>query len=392
MKARKIVDNVYWMGAIDWNRRLFDSLVPLPDGTSYNAYLVKGSEKTALLDTVDPTMVDVLMEQLKDVSQLDYVVAHHAEQDHSGALPEVLQKYPNAKIVTNAKARDMLIDLLLLPEDRFQVVGDGEVLSLGDLHLQFILTPWVHWPETMSTYLPERKILFTCDFFGSHLATSDLYAVDQARVYEAAKLYYAEIMMPYAKQITKDLDKISGLDVDIIAPSHGPIYDNPQFIVDAYREWVHGAPKNYVVIPYVSMHGSVDKMVSHLVAALAERGVRVQQYELTVTDIGKLAMSLVDAATIIFATPTVLAGPHPLVAYAGVLTNALRPKAKFAGVIGSYGWSGRPIEQVSSLIPSLKVETFEPVLCKGHPRQEHFEALDRLADAIAAKHQELGLE
>ena len=392
MKPRKVVDNVMWMGAIDWNRRLFDSLIPLPDGTSYNAYLVQGSEKTALLDTVDPTMVDVLMAQLADVPRLDYVIAHHAEQDHSGALPDVIQKYPEAKIVTNAKARDMLIDLLQLPEDRFQVIQDGEVLSLGDLHLQFVLTPWVHWPETMCTYLPERKVLFTCDFFGSHLATSDLYAVDQGKVYEAAKLYYAEIMMPYAKQIVKDLDKVSALDVDVIAPSHGPIYDNPQFIIDAYRDWVSGEPKNLVVIPYISMHGSTDKMVAHLVAALADRGVRVQQFELTVTDLGKLAVSLVDAATVIFATPVVLAGPHPLVAYAGLVANALRPKAKFAGIIGSYGWSGRPIEKVENLAPSLKVETLEPVICKGHPRQEHFDALDRLADTIAAKHAELGLK
>ena len=392
MKPRKVVDNVMWMGAIDWNRRLFDSLIPLPDGTSYNAYLVQGSEKTALLDTVDPTMVDVLMAQLADVPRLDYVIAHHAEQDHSGALPEVIQKYPEAKIVTNAKARDMLIDLLQLPEDRFHVIQDGEVLSLGDLHLQFVLTPWVHWPETMCTYLPERKVLFTCDFFGSHLATSDLYAVDQGKVYEAAKLYYAEIMMPYAKQIVKNLDKVSALDVDVIAPSHGPIYDNPQFIIDAYRDWVSGEPKNLVVIPYISMHGSTDKMVAHLVAALADRGVRVQQFELTVTDLGKLAVSLVDAATVIFATPVVLAGPHPLVAYAGLVANALRPKAKFAGIIGSYGWSGRPIEKVENLAPSLKVETLEPVICKGHPRQEHFDALDRLADTIAAKHAELGLK
>ena len=392
MKPRKVVDNVMWMGAIDWNRRLFDSLIPLPDGTSYNAYLVQGSEKTALLDTVDPTMVDVLMAQLADVPRLDYVIAHHAEQDHSGALPDVIQKYPEAKIVTNAKARDMLIDLLQLPEDRFQVIQDGEVLSLGDLHLQFVLTPWVHWPETMCTYLPERKVLFTCDFFGSHLATSDLYAVDQGKVYEAAKLYYAEIMMPYAKQIVKDLDKVSALDVDVIAPSHGPIYDNPQFIIDAYRDWVSSEPKNLVVIPYISMHGSTDKMVAHLVAALADRGVRVQQFELTATDLGKLAVSLVDAATVIFATPVVLAGPHPLVAYAGLVANGLRPKAKFAGIIGSYGWSGRPIEKVENLAPSLKVETLEPVICKGHPRQEHFDALDRLADTIAAKHAELGLK
>ncbi len=386
MRARKIREGIYWMGAVDWDRRLFDSLIPLPDGTSYNAYLVQGSEKTVLVDTVDPTMVDVLLFQLEGVPNIDYVIAHHAEQDHSGALPHVLEKYENAKVLTTPKGKGMLMDLLLIPEERFIMVEDGETLSLGNKTLKFIHTPWVHWPETMVTYLQEDHILFTCDFFGSHLATTDLYVTDEARVYEAAKRYYAEIMMPFRKIIQKNLEKIKDHEIDLIAPSHGPIYDRPTFIIDAYRDWVSDVPKNVVVLPYISMHGSTEKMVTYLVSALAEKGVTVHPFNLAVTDIGKLAITLVDAATIVIGTPTVHVGPHPNVFYAAYLANALRPKLKFASIIGSYGWSSKAIEQIAGLIPNLQVEILEPVLCKGFPREADFRALDNLAATIAEKH------
>ena len=390
MKARKIRDGVYWMGAIDWDRRLFDSLIPLPDGTSYNAYLIQGSEKTALLDTVDPSMIDVLLFQLESVQNIDYIIAHHAEQDHSGAIPRVLEKYENAKIVTTPKGQGMLIDLLLIPEDRFITVEDGESLSLGNKTLKFLHTPWVHWPETMVTFLQEDNILFSCDFFGSHLATTDLYVTDEARVYEAAKRYYAEIMMPFRKIIRKNLEKVEEHEIDLIAPSHGPLYDQPSFIIDAYRDWVSENPKNVVVLPYVSMHGSTEKMVTYLVSALAERGVTVHQFNLAATDIGKLAIALVDAATIVIGTPTVHVGPHPNVFYAAYLANVLRPKLKFASIIGSYGWSSKAVEQIAGLIPNLKVEMLDPVLCRGFPKEADFKALDDLAAAIAEKHQEHG--
>jgi flavorubredoxin len=391
MKPRQIREDVYWMGAVDWDRRLFDSLIPLPDGTSYNAYLVRGSEKTALLDTVDPTKVDVLLSQLQDVVQVDYVVAHHAEQDHSGALPQVLARYEHARVVATPKAKEMLLDLLPIPEDRFLTVEDGGALSLGDKTLQFVHTPWVHWPETMVTWLPEERILFTCDFFGSHLATTDLYVSDEGRVYEAAKRYYAEIMMPFRRIIQRNVSKVAEFEVDVIAPSHGPLYADPAFIVDAYQDWISDTPQNVVVLPYISMHGSTQRMVAHLVSALAERGVTVHQFDLAVTDIGKLAIALVDAATIVIGTPTVHVGPHPAVTYAVHLANVLRPKARFASIVGSYGWSSKAVEQIAGLIPNLKVEVLEPVLCKGYPREADLEALDRLADAIVEKHRELGL-
>lgn len=387
---RKIAESVYWVGVVHWDRRLFDSLVPLPDGTTYNAYVVQGSEKTVLIDAVDPEFSQTLMTYLGGVERIDYVVSQHAEQDHSGSIPLVLARFPEAKVMTTAKAKPMLMDLLNIPEDKFVVVADGETLSLGDKTLKFIHTPWAHWPETMSTYLVEDKILFSCDFLGSHIASSDLFVTDKCRVHEAAKRYFAEIMMPFRNILAKNLDKLAEYDIVMVAPSHGQIYDSPGWIIEAYREWVSAPPRNLVALPYVSMHGSTARMVDHLTAALAERGVQVELFNLAVTDIGKLAMALVDAGTIIVGAPTVLAGPHPLAAYAAFLANALRPKAQYLSVIGSYGWGGKTVETLAGMIPNLKVEVLEPVLCKGLPKEETLEALNRMADAIAAKHRESG--
>ncbi|NLV71526.1 MAG: FprA family A-type flavoprotein [Actinobacteria bacterium] len=391
MNRRKIQDGVYWMGAIDWERRLFDSLVPLPDGTSYNAYLVQGTEKVALLDTVDPPMAATLMLQLKDVPHLDYIVSHHAEQDHSGSIGLVLEKYPGAKVVCTPRAKDMLIDLLALPEDAFLTVSDGEQLPLGGKTFTFLHAPWVHWPETMVTYLNEDRILFSCDFFGSHIATSDLYVTDEGRIEEAAKRYFAEIMAPFRSQIEKNLEKLKDYDIQMIAPSHGQIYERPEFIVDLYREWVSATPQNLAVIPYVSMHGSTKRMVDHLAAALTEKGVRVELFDLAVTDIGKLAMALLDAGTVVVGTPTVLVGPHPMAAYATFLANALRAKVRFLSIIGSYSWGGKTVETLAGMVPNLKAEILEPILCKGLPKDEDLKALDQLAATIAQKHAENGL-
>ncbi len=388
MQKRKIVENIFWLGALDWDRRLFDSLIPLPDGTTYNAYLVQGKEKTVLLDTVEPPMTTKLMAQLEGVERIDFIVSHHAEQDHSGAIPRVLERFPEAKVLVTPKAKGMLMDLLDLPERVLVTVEDGETLSLGDKTLKFIHTPWVHWPETMVTYLEEDRILFSCDFYGAHIASADLFVTDPGRVYEAAKRYFAEIMMPFRAIITKNVEKLKGYDIRMIAPSHGQIYDQPEWIMEAYCDWVTGAPRNVVVLPYVSMHDSTQQMVDHLMSRLVERGVRVAPFNLAVTDIGKLAMALVDAATVVVGSPTVLVGPHPAAAYATLLANALKPKAKYLSVIGSYGWGGKMVEALAGMIPNLRVEVLDPVLCQGIPRKKDFEALDRLAETIAEKHRE----
>ena len=390
MIYKKIKDDVYSVGAVDWDRRIFDELIQIPNGTSYNSYVVKGKNKTVLIDTVDPAKSHELLDNLRILEiDIDYLIVNHAEQDHSGTIPQILEIYKDAIVVTNSKCKELLSEILLIPDEKFMVVGDGETLDLGGKKLEFLITPWVHWPDTMVTYLQEDRILFTCDFFGSHLATSQLFANEE--IYGSAKRYYAEIMMPFKTIIKKNLEKLNDLKIEIIAPSHGPLYKNPEFIMEAYKDWTSDNTKNEVIIPYISMHGSTQNMVNYLVDSLIERGVTVKPLNLTYTDMGDLALDLVDATTLVIASPTVLTGPHPSVVYATYLANALRPKLKFVSVMGSYGWGGRMLDQIQGMIGNLKAEIITPIIIKGFPKVDDYKKIDAMADEIAAKHEELGI-
>ncbi|MCL5734208.1 MAG: FprA family A-type flavoprotein [Actinobacteria bacterium] len=390
MKPREMGPGIYSVGAADWERRLFDSLIPLPEGTSYNAYLVTGSEATVLFDTVDPRKTHVLLENLAGVERLDYVVLHHAEQDHSGSLGAIVDRFPGARLICSPKAAEILGTHLRIATESFTTVEDGEEISLGNKTMRFLHTPWVHWPETMCTYLVEDKVLVTCDLFGSHLATSDLF-VREAEVIPAAKRYFAEIMMPFRPAVKRNLDKLAPLPVDLIAPSHGPAYADPSVIVAAYRDWVEGPPKNLAVIPYVTMHGSTLAMVERLTAGLIDKGIKAEPFDLSVVDLGGLATNLVDVATIVVGTPTVMLQPHPVVMSAINLVGVLRPNVKFLSVMVSYGWSSKAVETIASMTAGLKAEIIEPVVVKGLPGPDELALVDALADAIAAKHAEAGL-
>lgn len=390
MKPKKIVDNVYWVGTKDWDARLFDALIPTPHGTTYNSYLIQGSEKTALIDTVEPRLSHVLLEYLAGTPTIDYLIVQHAEQDHSGSVNLLLEKYPEAKLVTNPRCKQILSDLLPLPEDRVITVADGETLSLGDKTLKFVYMPWVHWPETMGVHLLEDNILFTTDLFGSHFATTDLFASCNDQVFDEARRYYAEIMMPLRHMVQRNLDKVDAIHPAIIAPSHGPVHDQPERIQMLYRTWVTAHPQNKVVLPFISMHGSTEAMVTYFIDALAEEGVRVERYDMTSADTGQLAMSLIDAPTLVIGTPTVLGLPHPNVIPAAYLANVLKPNLKYVSVIGSYGWGGKTVERLSSMLDNLDIEMLSPVLSKGHPSSDDRSQLNQLAALIAQKHQELG--
>jgi len=391
MGFQKIKKDVYYVGVQDWDRRTFDELIPLPDGTSYNAYLIRGSEKTALIDAVDPPKIDELLTNLRKlgITKLDYVISNHAEQDHSGGIPVILEMYPDAVVVTNQKCKTFLQDLLNIPGDKFLEIAHENTLSLGNKTLKFLLAAWVHWPETMFTYLEEDKILFPGDLFGSHMTSSELFVRDEAKVYFAAKRYFAEIMMPFRTNIQKHMAMLNNYELEIIAPTHGQVYDNPEFILEQYNEWTSDKVENKVLIPYISMHGSVEKMVNYLTEKLTEHEIAVIPFNMSVTDIGEFAMELVDAATVVIGSSTVHVGPHPKMIYATYLTNMLRPKAKFASIIGSYGWGSRMVDVIKDLLKNFKGELLEPVICKGYPKEADFKALDELAEKIAIKHKNL---
>lgn len=395
MEHLQIKDGIEYVGFSHYDRRLFDALIPTPEGTTYNSYIVRGSAKTALIETVDHQFCANLLTKLNQhgIRQLDYIIANHAEQDHSGSIPDLLAAYPVAKLVTNAKCAAMLRDLMPeIPEDRVQTVQDHETLDLGGRTLEFILAPWVHWPETMFTWSPEDKTLFSCDFFGSHLATANITLNDERVIYEPMKRYYAQIMMPYRLQAKKQLEMAKALAPTTICPSHGPIFTNPTLPISYYEDWTSERPHNQVLIPWVSTHGATARMVDHLTEALLQRGIDVYPYDLTVADLGKVAANMVDAATIAIGTSCILSGAHPLAAYTAILANALRPKATTATIFGSYGWSaGKIATQLLSLMPNLKMEIIPPIFVKGASTETTFAELDKTADAIAERHKKLGL-
>jgi flavorubredoxin len=327
------------------------------------------------------------------VKRLDYIIANHAEQDHSGSLPQILKIHPEAKVVTNAKCKAFLMDLLPITEDRFLTIADRQTLALGGITLEFILFPWAHWPETMLTFAREPKILFSCDLFGAHLADSRIILEKerQTEILDPAIRYFAEIMYPYRDIIARNFKKILNLAPAMIAPSHGPVHADPAYILKLYEEWISPRVKNKVAIPFVSMHGSTEAMVNYLTDRLMEKGIEVKPIQLSGADTGNLAVAVADAATVVVGSSTVLNGIHPLAAHAVYLYNLLKPKTKFVSIIGSYGWGGKMAEQIQAMLGNVKAEVLPPVVIKGFPKAADFEALNRLADQIAESHKKIGL-
>lgn len=393
MSIRKLKENIFSVGVNHWDRRLFDELIPLPDGTSYNSYLIFGDKQTILIDTVDPAVKDELFRNLSQFERLkiDFVISLHSEQDHSGSIPFVLERFPEAKVITNEKCKELLMEHLSIPQDKFVLVKDGETFDIGGKTLQFIFTPWVHWPETMSAYLKEDEILFSCDFFGSHLAISTLYEKSKSKLEESAKRYFAEIMAPFRSFVRANLKKLDVIEIKLIAPSHGPIHDEPKFIIDLYRNWSSDEVKNEVLLLYVSMHGSTKILADALINSIIDKGITVHPFNMINADLGEIAIKSVDAATIILMTPTVLTGPHPVAAYYTIFLNAIKPKAMHFVVVTSYGWGGIAPDWIKSHMSNFKGEFLDPVQVKGLPKNLDILRMKELAEKVLDKHKTLGI-
>ena len=377
---------VRWVGVDHPERRVFDELIPIPNGTSYNAWLVRGATHTALIDTVEPEFSGRLLANLSaaGVDRLDYVVVNHAEQDHSGSLPAVLAQYPAAVVVTNRRCADMLVDLLAVPRERMRIVADDDTLDLGDLGLRFLIAPWVHWPETMLTWCPELKALFPCDFFGSHLPCEGLSQPWEA-LEDAAHLYYATIMAPFGNHVNKHLARVRALEPCWIFPSHGPAHADPAPVLDAHQAWAAGPTGPKVLLAYVSMHGSTRALVQGLAARLAARGVPHVVIDVGGFNVGRLAIELLDSSMLVLGASNVLNAPHPAALLAVALLAGLKPPATLAAVVGSFGWNGKPLEELSASLASAKLEVLPPVLVKGLPKADADAPLEALADAIVAR-------
>ena len=360
MKFKEIKNSVYYCGLNDCERKIFDELIPLEHGTTYNSYLVKGSEKVALIDTMYPKKTDLYLKNLDEnnITKVDYIIANHGEQDHSGSIPALLEKYPEAMVVTNAVCKNNIIEMLHVDESKIQVIKNDDELSLGDKTLRFMIAPGVHWPDTMFTYLVEDNLLCTCDFLGAHYTfkEDEIFAPDSKELEHSAKRYYAEIMMPFRGVCKKYTQQVKDLNPDMILPSHGPIYKNPKFILDLYTDWTADEGKNLVLLPYVSMYGSTEEMIDYLVEKLNAKGIKTEKFDIVTGDLGDLAMGLVDATAIILGSSMVLAGPHPGVVSAAYIVNALRPKFRHYSIIGSYGWGGNLTGVLEGMFTTVKPE------------------------------------
>jgi flavorubredoxin len=385
-----IAPGVIWVGVKHDNRRMFDALIPLPHGTSYNAYLVLGTEKVALIDTVNPGFEDDLVAKVSvhmDPKKIDYVVMNHAEPDHAKAAKHMLDLAPNAKLLAGAKGKEAAMMYFGIDPSRIIVVDETTKIQLGGKTLSFVDAPWLHWPETIFTYLEEDKILFPCDFFGSHIAHGEFYSDEYGdeKSIELAKLYFAEIMMPFRKPGQNAIEKVKKLNPKVIAPSHGVIWRNPQVILDEYTKWTGEKFEKKVLIAYVSMWGSCEKMARALQETLVKKGIEVNIYDLPNSNIGDVAMELVDSPVLVVGAPTVLNGIHPVAAYAALLAKTLRAPTKYAAVLTSYGWGGGAVKQLQGLLEGMKLEILDVVEVKGPPKQEQFDKIAVLADKIEEK-------
>lgn len=382
----EIAPKVYAVGSSDWNRRLFDAFASTPMGTTYNAYLIRGTDKTALIDTVLPHYTEELLgkiTQLIGTPKIDYLIMNHAEPDHAGSIPAVMAA-TGARLITTPKGAELAQLYYKVPPEKTQIVKNDEALALGDKTMRFIHAPFLHWPETMFTYLSEEKVLFSCDFFSAHNTTGRF--DDEAEdVIFWARRYYAEIMMPLAKMGRAGMAKLKGLDIAMIAPSHGPVYRSPDEIIEHYTRWTNEETKPKAVIIYLSMYGTVEKMALAFAESLKVRGIEVRLLDLTVTDMGELPAHLLDARAVVLGTPTVLGSMHPLSMYATYLVKMLRPPLKYGVIMNSYGWGKGAIHQGLQFLEEAKIEAIGTVEVNGFPSPSDMENISTVAGQLADK-------
>ncbi len=311
---------------------------------------------------------------------------NHAEPDHAGGIPAIMKVAKNAKLVATKLGANMAEVFFDVPAERRIVVKDGDTLELGGKILRFIEAPWLHWPETMFTFDVEDGILFPCDFFGAHVTSDRLYADEVgALLPPEAKRYYAEIMMPFAASAQEALDKVKPLNPKMIAPSHGPVYRNPQPIVEAYEKWTRGPLERKVVVVYVSMWGSTQALERTITETISSEGVEAVPYNLTVADISHVLRDLVDASAVVIGTPTVLGGAHPLALYATELVASFGIRGKVAAVFGSFGWGGGAARRIKARLEQGGFEVVDTMEIRGPPKAEHVEKAVALGRAVAKR-------
>ncbi|MFY9131020.1 MAG: FprA family A-type flavoprotein [Saccharofermentanales bacterium] len=390
---QKISDRVFQVGAPDPRLPYFDALMPTPYGTTYNSYLIRGDEKTALIDPVQGDKADQLLQNLKElqIDKLDYIFCLHTEQDHAGAILVLCDVFPDAQLVGTARVAELMEYHFHIPRETFLVIAEGDSIDLGGVTLVCMPIPFAHWPDNTMFWMPEERMLFSSDLFGSHYAPDVPNFPDKEIWLLETRAYFSEIMMPTRQHVARYVAKVKELDPKRICSSHGPIWEDPAIVLNEYELMVSDKVRRDVVIAYVSMHGSTARMVDVVADELCAAGIRVALYDLgdpnrdLRTLVGSVVTETVNAGSLLLASPTVLGGPHPAVAATALLINAFNPAIRYFGLFGSYGWGSQIEKQVSGLTARVKAERLESVLVRGLPTEEDYEPLRRYARDLAER-------
>ncbi len=380
MKSYKIIDGVYWVGTIDYDLRVFDIIMDTEFGSTYNSYLVIGSEKTALIDTAKAPFSKEFFERINDIvkiEDIDYLVVNHAEPDHSGCVEYVLEKNPNIEIYGSIPAYMNLVEIVNDKSISFHKVKEGERLSLGDKTLEFTLQPNLHWPDTMFTYLLEDHILFTCDFFGAHYAfdgvlSKNLKNLDDYRL--SLRQYFDAIMSPFMKSVRRGVKKVKEYNPDIIATSHGAVLGE-DFIPEAislYDEWSKEVKNEVplVVIPFASAYNYTKSMAQTIKEAIEsefDNSVHVELYDLIETDYHTVVERIKQSDGFLIGSATIVRDTVKVVWDILSELNYEVLKGKIASAFGSYGWSGEAVDNINQRLVQLKMKPLEGLKIKFKP-------------------------
>lgn len=365
MGALQAKENIWWVGVQDPDLRVFDIVMYSEYGTSYNAYVVKGTEKTAVFETVKAKFFDQYLENLKEVcdpATIDYIVVGHTEPDHAGGVEKLLALAPNATVVGSATALTFLKEIVNHPF-KSQAVTEKDQIDLGGMHLEFLSVPFLHWPDSMYTYIPEIKALFTCDSFGCHYADERVFNdLIEGDFTEAYKYYFDNIIGPFKRPyMTNALKRVRALDVEFIGNGHGPVLrTNIQHYFDLYRKWatpVKKAPEDRnVVIAYVSAYGYTKQLAETIAEGLKDGGVQhIQMFDLVTDDNAAAKAALQSSDGFLLGSPTLVGDALPPIYEMLVGLNPIIHRGLPAAAFGSYGWSGEAVPNLTARMEALKL-------------------------------------
>ncbi len=394
MKPRMIVDNVYWVGVNDYLKDLFEGLWPLPYGVSYNSYVVIGSNAIALIDAVDERYtyeyIGRVQEVVGDISRINYIVVNHLEPDHHGATEELIRLLPNTKLVMSPIAMNIITSLYKIPKERILMVKDGDVIDLGGKRLRFIYTPWLHWPETMMTYLEEDGILFSCDAFGSYgVLDKGIFddEVDLEFYLDEAKRYFSNIVIKYSRNVIDAIEKLKklGIEIKIIAPSHGPIYRaNPKRIIELYHSWSNPSEHKDVLLIYGTMYGRTKSIVDIIENSLRERGINVVSLDASRIHQSFVLQHVVTSKVLVIIYPSYDDSVFPYVydlLYLFYIKNIGR--GRYIAIINTYSWAPT-IEDIKKLVSKAGFTLIEPIVSiRSLPSESDKKIIYELLDMIA---------